>query len=179
MKVIVKIPNITQYYFTFEEGDEIYFNCMWARINLDHDTYTMTATTDCGDYTYTCHVTPAESFIKLMARVGEDYLLYKIADRNLFNFDESKARVITQNNVGAGLRSVPHEELSEIDYSNCPTEESFLREVARVTGWCWEDIPIEKDYPIRAITFAKLFCKYLQPILREEILITETERGAK
>jgi len=67
MKVEIKRPNITQYHFSVEPSDELYTACMWAIINLDHDTYTMTATSDAGDYSYTWQVTSTETFAHLMA----------------------------------------------------------------------------------------------------------------
>lgn len=74
-------PNITQHFFTFDstEDKEMYWKCNWARINLDHDNYILSATSDCGDYTYQWCVTPSESFLKLMCRIGSDYLLGKIS----------------------------------------------------------------------------------------------------
>lgn len=49
MKVNIFKPNITQYNFDFI-GKDIYSQCMWAKINLDYDNFTMNAITDCGNF---------------------------------------------------------------------------------------------------------------------------------
>ena len=167
MKVTVKPPNITQFHFDFEEGDQIYMDCLWAQINLDHDSYTMTATSDCGDYSYRWHVTPNESFIKLMSRIGEEYLLYKISDQIVFDFDASKAELIERVDECC-IDEWKSEAVRELEIMDCLTEESFVRKAYEIVGtWDYESIPVVKRYPIGAITFAKLFCVYLQPLLRE------------
>jgi len=166
MNVTVKTPNITQYEFIFDSDDSIYFNCTWARINLDHDTYTMTATTDCGDYAYTWHVTPKEPFVDLMARIGEQYLLGKIAEENVFCFDESKEQAVELAKEIGIYAYCDLSDIEDMDYCDYPTEESFYRRIEEMTDWDYETIPIVKKYPIGAVIFAKLFCEYLQPILR-------------
>ena len=46
MDVNISKPNIIQYNFDFV-GEYIYSQCMWAKINLDYDNFTMEAITDC------------------------------------------------------------------------------------------------------------------------------------
>ncbi len=170
MELTIKCPNITQYSFQFEPSDAIYINCNWAIINLDHDAYTMTATTDCGNYSYSWHVTPSESFVHLMARLNQGYLLDKISSASVFDFDASKRRA-----VEIAIRciipvAIVHalEEMDECDYG---TEESFFRRAQEITGWEYEAIPIQKRYPVGAVAFARLFCEYLQPELRKSLAV--------
>jgi len=173
MKVEVKIPKITEYHFYFEEGDPIRSDCLWARIYLNHETYTMSAITDCGDYSYTWHVTPTESFLKLMTRLDKEYLLNKISDRSVFDWDESKREAIEH----AVLNDFPDgivEQVREIDFCDCPTEESFVRYIHELTNTYFEMIPVIKRFPHGAVTFVEIFCEYLQPLLRESLKVTNS-----
>lgn len=158
MKVNIKRPNITQYHFIFEPSDEIYINCMWSRINLDHDTFTMTATSDCGDYSYRWLVTDHETFAHLMARIDGDYLLGKISDNTIFDFEASKAELLKYTDrIDA---------LADIEYCS---EEMFIYKVNELVDIDLIDIPIVKKYPRGAQTFVKIFTECLQPLLREQI----------
>jgi len=150
--------------FQFEHSDPIYASCMWARINLDHDTFTMTATSDCGDYSYRWQVTESESFLRLMARISGSYLLDAISSQCVFDFDESKQQAVKQAKI-CDIDSGIYNQL--LDIEPC-SEESFFQIVEGLTKWDFEYIPIEKRYPAGAVTFCKLFCGYLQPILRKE-----------
>lgn len=49
MDVNISKPNIIQYNFDFV-GEYIYSQCMWAKINLAYDNFTMEAITDCGNF---------------------------------------------------------------------------------------------------------------------------------
>lgn len=165
MKVDIKCPNITQYHFSLEPSDELYTACTWARINLDHDTYTMTATSDCGDYTYTWCITPTESFTHLMARLDREYLLGKISNENVFEFKESKNQLM--------LMKCDYEfnddQIWDIDNLVQCGEEMFINFCMSELNIHLDDIPICKRYPYGAQTFVKIFIQYLQPLLREEI----------
>ncbi len=167
MRLTTKRPNITQYSFQFEPSDPIFINCNWAIINLDHDTYTMTATTDCGNYSYSWHVTPSESFAQLMARLDREYLLDKVSTACVFDFKASKRRAV-EVAEHCGEYGNAHA-LKDLDGRACPTEESFLRIVKDITDWDYESIPIEKRYLAGAVAFARLFCEYLQPELRKSL----------
>jgi len=163
MKVTVKTPNITQYNFVFEPTDDIYYNCTWADINLDNDTYALTAVTDCGNYAYCWSPTPdVERFKALMARIGGEYLLGKIAEENVFDFEESKRIAIDQ----AKEDEYTEQQIQDIEWIDYCGIEEFIRQIREVTEWEYEYIPVVERYPPGAIAFAKVFTEYLQPILR-------------
>ena len=166
MKVTVKTPNITQYSLRFEPSDgDTYYRCTWADINLDHDTYTMSATTDCGNYSYWWQPTPnAESFIRLMKRINKDYLLNKIADDNVFSFDESKRLVLEQ----AAEDELSKSDILDIELMDHCGIEAFLMKVSNITCWDYDCIPTVNEYPPGAITFVEIFEKFLQPLLESE-----------
>lgn len=169
MKISVIRPSSTRYRFSFEIGDEIHHRCTWADIDLDHETYTLTACTDCGNYAYGWTPTPkAESFRALMARINGEYLLGKISDTSVFDFEASKQQLIKEAKECACTldQQWSLEDLENMDECG---EELFLFRAAEITGLDYASIPIVKEYPAGAVTFAKLFVEYLQPILREEL----------
>lgn len=171
MKVSVKTPNITQYYLQLETGDELYRRCTWAEIKLDHDTYTMTAMSDCGSYSYRWYPTPQhESFRKLMARLDSDYLLDKIASE-YFDFEESREQLLKMvDNEHYVLDDMTRRWLiDDLENMDACGEELFLAKMTENIGWHCSDIPVVSKYPSSAQTFAHIFVEYLQPILREEL----------
>lgn len=177
MKLIKAVPNITQYLMRFDkkEDPEIYFRCTWARISLDHTTYTMTAVTDCGDFSYGWKPTDEESFLKLMCRIEKDYLIGKISSCNIFDLKESKGETI--QNLKGCIGNCDCDEsnilnaIKEIESSDYYDEDSFYDSVYDlVEDFADEDnIKICYRYPERAQTFCRIFVDYLQPILREEL----------
>lgn len=175
MKLEIKPTNSTEYYIRFECGDEMYHRCMWARVVLDHDNYTLFAETDCGNYTYGWKPTPnSESFLELMSRVDAGYLLSKIADISTFLLKESKQHTI--ENVRESYDHLSEKELDNIceqiqDIDDVGYEE-FFRKVEDILDCgdysdTFEIIQIEKDYPTRAKTFARIFCEVVQPAIKK------------
>ena len=164
MKITAKTPNITQYRIVAEPEDPMYHRCQWAVINLDHDTYTMTAETDCGNYTYGWVPTPkTESFVKLMARIDEGYLLGKIASESVFNFEESKRQLLEE----AKSRDCTCRQIQAMEWIEDCGWELFFAKVQEILAWDYYETPMVMEYPPGAITFAKLFVEYLQPLLRK------------
>jgi len=172
-------PDITQHIFRFGKDDgDIYCRCMWARINLDHRTYTMSANTDCGNYTYQWTPTPdSESFLALMCRIEKEYLMGKISSQ-VFDFEKSKKKNILSvkrwwsdikkdNQTNKDRQRI----LSQIkDIEEC-SEEIFYSEMEQATEYLLDidSICTEREYRAGVISFADVFCKYLQPILKSKL----------
>lgn len=100
MKVQVIRPNVEKYRIRMERGDKDYRKCMWADILIDHDAYSITAQTDCGDFSHRWPATPqTESFHALCLRMlgDEDYMLGKFSARTEFSLEESKLLFIDLN----------------------------------------------------------------------------------
>lgn len=77
-----------------EREDADYGSCLWATFDFDLEKYRMSIMSDCGNYAYGWTPTPkTESFMRLMSRIGEDYLLGKIADRTVVDSKETFAAV--------------------------------------------------------------------------------------
>lgn len=179
MKIQEVQPTIRQFEYRQGKGDPDYGTCLWAIFNLDTKNYTLSIESDCGNFSYGWIPTPTESFVHLMSRVDEEYLLCKIADRTDFDYEASKSRTIdnitsmyedepeTLNNI---LEEVEYKEaVSDMKYS----DNDFYREMDEIlTDYgCmakFETIICEMDYTAQAKRIANIFCAVLQPILKEE-----------
>lgn len=172
-------PSIRQFYFTQEKTDPDYGSCLWATFNMDTENYTLYIESDCGNYAYGWPPTPkSESFIELMSRVNEDYLLGKIAEEDQFNFEVSKEKTIA--NIKQWFEYEPDEEkvteiMSEINYRVYYTGDQnyFYHEIDEILEDyeipdAHELIHIEMEYSAQAKRIAKIFCEVLQPVLKEE-----------
>ena len=73
-----------------EREDADYGSCMWATFDFDLEKYSLAIMSDCGNYAYGWKPTPdSESFLHLMSRIDEYYLLGKIADRTVVDSAET------------------------------------------------------------------------------------------
>ena len=92
MKVREITQNILILEYRQEKGDEDYGSCLWARFCFNLDKYELFIMSDCGDYSYGWCPTPdSESFLELMARINEDYLLHKLCgEPKYFDYDATK-----------------------------------------------------------------------------------------
>lgn len=169
MKNKIITPNITQIKLQFESTDEMYCRCMWARINLDNDNYSLLAETDCGSYNYSWNVTEDESFLELMCRINKDYLLGKVANENVFDCDETtKALLDYYINDGVYLDDALLEQIKQIYTSSL---EGYVEEIKYIDD---DNIFNDSDiyecacnkYPVGAITFSEIFEEYVQPLIK-------------
>ena len=168
-------PNIRQFYLTQEKSDKDYGSCLWAKITFDLTEYTMLAESDCGNYTYGWVPTPQiESFLHLMCRVDEDYLLGKISNESEFYLEESKKG--TLNNIENNCYFESEDNFKDIskeinDIEDCG-EELFFTKCDDICGRydiadSFELIECVKRYPASAVKFVNIFCNILQPYLRK------------
>ena len=173
-------PTIRQFEFRQEKGDPYYGSCLWAIFNLDTKNYTLSIESDCGNYSYGWVRTPnSESFVHLMSRVDESYLLNKIADRTEFDYEASKAATI--RNIEMVFEDEPEtvdtingrieckECISDMKYS----DRDFYHELEEIlyeydATDVHEYIVCEMDYTANAKKIANVFCTVLQPILKKE-----------
>lgn len=176
--------------FSQEKKDEDYGSCLWARFYFDVDNYTLAIDSDCGSYVYSCLPTSTESFIELMLRVNQDYLLCKISSET--EIDHEK----TFLNIKEKINSVLNEEdQSKIDFENiesaCYGGETTT-EVASSLWECVKDIHelaseeltlideydiyndiIETRYSLKAQKIASIYVNNIKPKLKE---IVESEQ---
>lgn len=173
-------PAIRQFKYRQEKGDPEYGTCLWAIFNLDTENYTLTIESDCGNYSYGWIPTPnSESFIHLMSRVEEGYLLGKISNETEFDYKASKAQTI--QNIKWAFESEPEDIdaiLIQIDSQECISDmkysdRDFYHEMDDILSdydCCdrFEIINCVMDYTAQAKRIAHIFCTVLQPILKEE-----------
>lgn len=168
MECTVIKPNTTTYKMRFnaEQDPDMYFRCMWARVTLDHDNFTLSAVTDCGDYTYSWGPTKSESFLDLMCRINADYLLDKISSRSKFDLEESKKSTIENLKLCYDEDEGLLDKINGINEINEGGEEYFFMMADGIIKGDWESIDCIKDYPEGAKVFCRIFKEYLQPVLK-------------
>ena len=179
MKIENIKPKIIQLQFHQEKADSDYGSCLWGNVAIDCDNYTLFIESDCGNYSYGWTPTPqTESFVKLLCRMGSDYLLGKISDTSYFDFDESKK--LTFQNIREYFENEDVNEaqriIESLDYEldHCCSEESFYITCSNeLSEYSDELIHIEKDYPAGAKKIAEIFKNTIQPYLRENFLSKE------
>jgi hypothetical protein len=175
-------PNVRQFQYKQESTDDNYGTCLWAKITLDCDSYTLLVDSDCGHYAYTWKATPnAESFTHLLCRLDRQYLLDKLSGRCVFDLAQSKKDTI--KNVLDNGYELPEEDIQSINDLDCYSEESFYNECDEILRFSdanindrFELINCVKNYPVGAITFVDIFCDVFQPILREEERLKRKEK---
>lgn len=182
-KVVNRTPRIISLYFRQERGDPDYGSCLWAVFNFDLDRYELSITSDCGNYAYgwvpTLH---SESFMHLMARVDDGYLLDKIAKRSIINTDETfKAVKQLINDYGVDPSEPNEYNEPTIDLSAVKSccEESTTQEVVFALRNAFRDTPMEDcddsdlwgcicmDFTSNAKKIAQIFIDYIKPLCKE------------
>lgn len=79
MKIEALKPNIVRIAIHQEQGDPHYGSCLWGYYDFDIDRYMLNIQSDCGEAAYRwCETPDSESFLHLMARIDDDYLMNKL-----------------------------------------------------------------------------------------------------
>lgn len=169
MNVTVIRPNVTEYRIRTEPGDAIHTRCMWANILLNHDTYTISAQTDCGDYSYRWPATKDESFRDLLLRAlrDEEYLLGKFSSRTIFSPEETKQLFLEYNDI-PDMEILDDPAIQAVKAINARTEEEWVQTMLEqhLDSEPWDYIV--KEYPPQAHTFVYLLQSVILPMLKEE-----------
>ncbi len=169
-------PAIIGLEFRQEKDDPDYGSCMWARFFIDTENYDLQIMSDCGNYAYVWHPTPnAESFMRLLSRINDSYLLNKIGDRTVIDekttFSELKKLYFTSQ-----INDDDYDEFLDDLEDACVADTAY--ELAGAVGRClvrWDidyddgDIYycINKDYPANAKKIVEVFMNYMQPKIKE------------
>ena len=91
MKVETQNPNIVRIAYHQEPGDHLYGSCLWAYFDFDLDRYMLNIQSDAGNAAYRwCETPESESFLQLMARIDDDYLIYKLFRDEEVDIDATK-----------------------------------------------------------------------------------------
>jgi hypothetical protein len=168
MRVTEIQPNILALEFRQEPTDSDYGTCLWARFYFNLDRYELTIISDCGEYGYKWYETEHESFLELMSRIDEDYLLIKLYGYpDVFDYEGSKRKVYEYR------EDIDKEELDEafeeIEFNGYPeTEESFVRAIESEIGGIDEPYClVKKVYPANALKICSVFENAIKPKIKE------------
>lgn len=169
MKLEVITPDITQYNLKFERADKRYTQCMWMQVNLDNVSWTLTATSDCGNYSYSWYPERHRTFKQLFMGMHKEYFLKKISNET--NFDICS----TLENLKVYFNSEDEPKLNDfldgLDY--CSSMDELIDEITESEFYelfkcdnLWECVSY--DYPRCAKTFTDIFFEYIVPVIIEE-----------
>ena len=170
-------PAIITLEFRQEKDDPDYGSCMWARFFIDTENYDLQIMSDCGNYAYGWYPTPnAESFMKLLSRINDSYLLDKLSSRTVINeeatFEELK-KFYFDETIGRSEedRNIFLDNLKEACFIEAVELWSAVEQC--LSSW---DIDydsydvlmcVNKDYPANAQKIVEVFMNYIQPKIKE------------
>lgn len=189
MKIDALNPNILRIAIHQEDKDPHYGSCLWAYYDFDLDRYMLNIQSDCGDAAYRwCETPDSESFLQLMARIDDDYLMYKLFLPDEVDVSATIDGVRDYLGVGGddGYQNVYLSEAERRRREEALEElEELLKEVsgnyvaAQITLENWNtdhDFDINCTYGYVAEDFnawqkriVELFRDYVQPKIREII----------
>lgn len=169
MRVTEIQPNILALEFRQEPTDSDYGSCLWARFYFNLDRYELTILSDCGEYGYKWYETEKESFLELMSRIDEDYLIGKLYGYpDVFDYEASKREVYEYCEDQMSKEELD-DAFDEIELFGYPeTEESFLRGIDSEIGWIDEPCClVKKVYPANALKICSVFETAIKPKIKE------------
>ncbi len=176
MKIRRIEPRVITYALKTETNDEGW-QCMWAKFIFDCDSGQLNINSDAGDYSYRWGFNENEDFMHLMSRIDRSYLLNKISDCSVFNFEKSQKamiKTVKEKAIPYGWCKTGKEVsrivtyIKEIEYG-C-SEEMFFRTVDDILNVDYESIEIIKEYPHGAEVVVDYFEKYVQPQIKEDLV---------
>ena len=182
--VKIKKPEIVTIEYRQEEFDEDYGSCLWARFNFDIENYDLTILSDCGEYGHGWIPTPnTESFLLLMSRLNDEYLLEKISDRTVVDCEATFTNVKEYiSNVLDGEK--PDFDLEDIEnacyYASVNEVYTALEDVFKFTNANNDYADnyalyecIVTTFPYDAKKIVQVFTDFIQPKIKEMLQIEE------
>ncbi len=101
MKIEALKPNIVRIAVRQEQDDPHYGSCLWAYYDFDLDRYMLNIQSDCGNAAYRwCETPDSESFLRLMARIDDDYLMNKLFKAEKVDVSATVAEVRERLGIG-------------------------------------------------------------------------------
>ena len=187
MKIETLRPRIVRVAYHQEKGDPHYGSCLWAYYDFDLDRYMLNVQSDCGNAAYRWTETPeSESFLHLMARISEEYLMWKFFQPEQIDVEA------TMKNIREAMN------LDEMDEDEREDAESYLDEIENQIDCCdseaeayrlickWNDehdLEIDdlfeitvKDFDGNQKKICQIFKEFIQPEIRK---ILRGEDGGK
>ena len=195
MKIEALKPNIVRIAVRQERDDPHYGSCLWGYYDFDIDRYMLNIQSDCGDASYRwCETPDSESFLHLMARIDDDYLMNKLfkAEKVDVSATVYKVREILgigddeeckDNSLTYEEREEREEALSELDGLLEDVSESYWAVQNAMESWnddhnfgiycIYEDVVT--DFTAWQKRIVEIFMDYVQPKIRE-LVKEELER---
>jgi hypothetical protein len=148
--------------------------CLWALVYVDSNTWTLSASSDCGDYSYRWGYEDGRTFKQFLTTLDKSYFLSKISDRTEIDEKESIIRMkefcINMYRKGSINKQEAREQFDHIkDIENGYYDDDFEHAVYENLDYDdYNDLVVHK-YPVGAIAFYEVIFKELQKILKDEI----------
>jgi hypothetical protein len=187
MKIEALKPNIVRIAIHQEKDDPHYGSCLWGYYDFDIDRYMLNIQSDCGEAAYRwCETPDSESFLHLMARIDDDYLMNKLFKAEEVDVSATVAEVREHLGVGDDWQddSLTDEEREEREEA-LEELEGLLEDVSGSYGAvqkALEDWNYDHDFDIDCIyedvatdytawqkRIVEIFRDYVQPKIREII----------
>lgn len=168
--VRIKQPSIYVFEYYQDKSDKDYGECLWARFYFDLDNYGLSIQSDRGGYGYSWVPTPSsETFIDLMARIDEGYLLDKIS--SMTQVDEKSTYENIKELISEGCEYDDDKIRGACSRKDCDKVGDRLVMILQDTDIEEFDIwqCIETDFPEDAKKIAYIFANYIQPKIKEVI----------
>lgn len=181
MKIETITPRIVRIAYHQEKGDPHYGSCLWAYFDFDLDRYMLNIQSDCGNAAYRWYETPdSESFLHLMARINEDYLINKLFDPEEIDVKATMERIREAMNLDdiedEDEREDAETYLEEIkeNLESCCTERDALE---AIDEWNEEhDLDLDDTFEMTVTDFdagqkriCRIFADYVQPEIEKAV----------
>lgn len=187
MKIEALKPNIVRIAIHQENDDPHYGSCLWGYYDFDIDRYMLNIQSDCGEAAYRwCETPDSESFLHLMARIDDDYLMNKLFKAEKVDVSATVAEV--REHLGVGdywqddiltdeEREEREEALEELEGLLEDVSESYGAVQKALEDWNYDhDFDIDciyedvaTDYTAWQKRIVEIFRDYVQPKIREII----------
>ena len=179
MKIEVQDTRIVRVAYHQEPGDDHYGSCLWAYYDFDLDKYMLNIQSDAGNASYRWVATPdSESFLHLMARIDDDYLMYKLFEESVVDVEATK-EVIREY---LGLEGMAESEIDDAmeALDNTLDENDIGNNIGMayrvIEDWNYEnDLDIDGAYELVKTDFTagekrivQIFRDHIQPVIAEK-----------
>ena len=156
-----------------DKTDKNYGSCLYARFYFNLDKYELTIISDVGDYAYQWYATPDhESFLELMARITEGYLLIKLCGYPTeFDYKATKSRFYECADDEEEEKLL--DEIFEKIERECIPEsgDTFFELFTQKNDGSWSDIwnYLVYGYTPNQKKIASVFKNHIQPAIRKMV----------
>lgn len=172
--IVKEIPvNIKCLEYRQDKADTDYGSCLYARFYFNLEKYELNIISDVGNYAYQWVATPEhESFLELMARINDDYLIEKLCGSpKKFDYEATKSHFYDyaydeddKNHLDRIFEEIECEYIS-VDgnsFIELFEQENF--------GW-WDDVweYLIYDYTAGQKKIVSVFKNHIQPVIRKMV----------